>query len=175
MTSIGMVSMPSVYQNRAAYAQKIEEMSRGKLSAKDITAKWEAFDQRRLQRAQTAQDIYDGKGIPGLGTTAAMAARALAQAREARSDHYKYVSGPVTINAMNVDSAVKAQSALTGGDLKDLSRYADYLRGEVDAASKARSDVTFSGTWGTDRVTNDVNEYISWLYQAAKGGSSSSA
>lgn len=173
MTSIGTAA-PAIHQDRAVYVQRLAEMSGGRLNAGELTKTLEDNDRIKLQGYQTIQDVYDGKGINVNGTTDEMAANALAQAREVRSQHYSYVSGPVSINAMNVDSAVKAQSTLTGGDLKDLSIYADYLRGEVDAASKVRSDVTFTGSWGANRTTNDVNEYISWLYQAAQGSSSTS-
>lgn len=76
------------------------------------------------------------------------------------------MSGPVSIEALNVDSAVRAQGMIKGGDLKNLSTYADYLRNEVAAASSVRNDVTFTGAWGKD-VTHDVNEYIGWLMKAA--------
>lgn len=174
MTSIGAATAPAPYHDRAAWAQRIADTSNGKMTVEEVTAEFKGFDQRRLEHAQTIENVYAGRGTPVNGTTADQLAKGMAEARASRGERYKYVSGPVQIEAMNVNSAVKAQSALTGGDLKDLSLYADYLRDEVTSANKVRSDVTFTGTWGTDRVTNDVNEYISWLYQAAQGTSPSS-
>lgn len=174
MTSIGTAPTPAIYQDRAAYAQRVADMSGGKQTVEDVTAQLEASDRMKLKQAQNDELFLSGKGVNVNGTTPEMVTKALAQAREARSQHFSLAAGPVLIEAMNVDSAVKAQSTMTGGDLKSLSQYGEYLRNEVAAASKVRSDVTFHGTWGKDRVTNDVNEYVSWLYKAAQNNSSAS-
>ncbi len=171
MTSIGRAPVPAIFQDRAVYAQRLADMSGGKQTVEEVTAQLEEFDQIKLKQAKTEEEFYAGKGIPVNGTTQEMLDRDVAQAREARGQHYRLVSGPVLFEAMNVDSAVKAQSSMTGGDLKDLMKYADYLRSEVTATSKVRPDISFSGSWGKNRITTDVNEYVGWLYQAAKGTS----
>ncbi len=172
MTSIGRAPTPAIYQDRTVYAKRLADMSGGKQTVEDVTAQLEASDRMKLKQAQNDELFFAGKGIPVNGTTPQMVASAAAEAREARGQNYRLVSGPVVIEAMNIDTAVKAQSSMTGGDLKDLMKYADYLRNEVAAASKVRPDVSFTGTWGKSRITTDVNEYVGWLYQAAQSKSS---
>lgn len=174
MTSIGSVATVAPYVDRATQIRDSAKASNGRFTEEEVAARLEEYDRIDLKHAQLEEAFFSGQLKPLAGTSPEVAANALAQAREARSQHYTYVSGPVTIEAMNVDSAVKAQSTMTGGDLKNLSHYADYLRSELDAAKQARPDVTFTGTWGKDRVTNDVNEYIGWLYQAAQSKSQGS-
>lgn len=171
MTLIGRAPTPATYQDRAVYAQRLADMSGGKQTLEEVTAQLEESDRMKLKQAQNDELFYAGKGIPVNGTTQEMVDRGMAEAREARGQNYRLVSGPVLFEPMNIDSVVKAQSTMTGGDLKDLVKYADYLRNEVAAASKVRTDVSFSGAWGKNRITTDVNEYVSWLYQAAQGKS----
>ncbi len=171
MISIGSARTPTTYQDRTVYAQRLAHMSGGEQTFEEVTSRLEDSDRLHLWGAETAEAFYSGKLTPVKGTNPENYANALAQAREARRQHYNLKSGPVLIEAMNIDSAVKAQSTMTGGDLKDLVKYADYLRNEVAAASKVRTEVSFSGTWGKNRITTDVNEYVSWLYQAAQGKS----
>lgn len=95
-------------------------------------------------------------------------AQQISEARASRYEYYANMSGPVNIEAIDVDSAVTAQGNLTGGDLKNLSTYADYLRNEVAAATQVKPDATtFTGAWGKN-VTHDVNEYVGWLMQAVQ-------
>lgn len=171
MTSIGRAPTPAIYQDRTVYAKRVADMSGGKQTVEDVTTQLEASDRMKLKQAQNDELFYAGKGIPVNGTTQERVDRAAAQFREVRGQNYRLVSGPVLFEPMNIDSAVKAQSTMTGGDLKDLMKYADYLRNEVAAASKVRPDVSFSGAWGKDRITTDVNEYVGWLYQAAQSKS----
>ena len=171
MTSIGSSATAAQYIDRSAQIRDSARASNGQFTEEDVATRLEEFDKIDRKFSQTKEARFSGKLKPVNGSTEDMATKELALSRAARSEHYKYVSGPVRIRAMNVDSAVKAQGSLTGGDLKDLTGYADYLRSEVAAASNARPDVTFMGTWGKDRVTSDVNEYIGWLYQAAQNKS----
>lgn len=171
MTSIGRAPTPAIYQDRAVYAQRLADMAGGKQTLEEVTARLEDSDRLKLWAAKLQEDFLAGKGIPVNGTTQEMFDREVANAREARGQNYRLVSGPVLFEPMNIDSAVKAQSTMTGGDLKDLVKYADYLRNELAAASKVRPDVSFSGAWGNNRITTDVNEYVSWLYQTAQGKS----
>lgn len=170
---------PSSHQmDRATYAKKIAELSEGQFTAEEWLERAEESDRMRLKAAESTEAVLAGKGTY-IGSSRGNktfwdpkgAAKAIEQARQARSKPYAHMSGPVTIQALNVDSAVKAQGQLTGGDLKNLSYYADYLRNEITAASSVKSDVTFTGIWGKDRVTHDVSEYIGWLFQAAQAKS----
>jgi hypothetical protein len=167
MTTIGTNAASTSYLDRSVYAQKLADAS-GQ-TVEEVTAHLDATDQMLLKSAQNQQLANTGKGIPVGNTTAQMVADSVANVREERTQYYARIPGSVSINAIDVGSAVKAQGAMTGGDLKNLSLYADYLRSEVGAATSARSDATFTGTWGKDQVTHDVNEYIGWLMQAAQG------
>lgn len=162
-------------ENREAWAQAVADSynrsDNGKINPKtreEVLRFYDERDQMHLRMAQNNEAFLAGKGVPVNGTTREMYENAIAQAREARSTPYKFHSGPVVIQAMNVPSVVNAQKALTGSDLKDLMVYGTYLRNEVAAASKVRADVSFKGTWGKDRVTSDVNEYVGWLMQAVQ-------
>jgi len=162
--------------DRNAYYQQIEERSQGHFKAEDLKAIGDERDRLELKHARTYERILSGEGTylgSSRGNKAvwdpAGAQKSLEAAGNlARTEKYGRIAGPITIQAMNVDSAVKAQGQLTGGDLKDLSYYASYLRNEFAAATKVRSDVSFAGTWGNSKVTTDVNEYIGWLMQAAQ-------
>lgn len=44
--------------------------------------------------------------------------------------------------------------------------YADFLTSEAERYKAQGTPYTFTGAWGNDRVTHDVNEYVGWLYQA---------
>ncbi|KPF79227.1 hypothetical protein [Novosphingobium sp. AAP93] len=162
-------------ENREAWAQAVADSYNrsddGKINPKtreEVLRFYDECDQMDLRMAQNDEAFLAGKGVPVNGTTIEMYENAIAQMREARSTPYKFHSGPVVIHAMNVPSVVNAQKALTGSDLKDLMVYGTYLRNEVAAASKVRADVSFKGTWGKDRVTSDVNEYVGWLMQAVQ-------
>jgi len=169
-------------ENREAYAQaradSYNRSDNGKINPKtreDVLREEDESDQMHLRMAQNDEAFLAGKGVPVNGTTQEMYDNAIAQAREARGKPYKFHSGPVVIQAMNVPSVVNAQKALTGGDLKDLMVYGTYLRNEVAAATTVRSDVSFKGTWGKDRASSDVNEYVGWLMQAMQQSSTDGA
>ena len=160
-------------ENREAYAQAVAESHNrsdsgtvNPMTKEEVLRRLDESDQMHLRMAQGDEDFLAGKGTPVNGTTQAMMDNAIAQAREARSKPYIHYPGPITIEAMDVGSAVNAQKSLTGGDLQRLSQYGDYLRNEVAAAGKVRQDVSFKGTWGPGHATSDVNEYIGWLMQA---------
>ncbi len=177
MTMIGAaIPLPLRMTDRTAYAQRVADSSNGRFTADQILAEEAESDRMKLKEAQAQENFLAGKGTylghsvgnrvvwkPGLDV------QQREQARAARFEHYANMPGPISIEALNVDSAVTAQGTLTGGDLKNLSTYADYLRNEVAAASQVKPDATnFTGAWGKDRVTHDVNEYIGWLMQAAQ-------
>lgn len=134
-----------------------DESNRMKLQAAQGYERFLAGEATYLGSSRGNKNFWDPAGYQ----------KSLEAARDARYEHYMNMKGPVTIEALNVDSAVSAQGQLTGGDLKNLSTYADYLRNEVAAASQVKSEVSFTGAWGKN-VTKDVNEYIGWLMQAAQ-------
>jgi hypothetical protein len=167
-------------EDRAAWAQATADSYNRSdgvkpKTAEDVLRFYDESDKTDLRLAQTKEALFSGTLKLVNGSSPEIASHALTQAREARSQHYIYHNGPVVIEAMNVSSAVNAQKSLTGGDLKNLSTYGDYLRNEVAAASKARPDVAFQGAWGSDRVTNDVNEYVGWIMQAMQQASQATA
>lgn len=174
MTTIGSPSSIH-YVDRAAQIERHVKAYGGKITVEEAAAHFEESDLNKLKAAQGTERFLRGEGTYlGSWQNGKVIwdyegyARNIELARQARSKSYAHMSGPVTINALDVDSAVTAQGKLTGGDLKNLSVYADYLRNELAAAQSVKSDVTFVGGWGKDRVTTDVNEYISWLFEAAQ-------
>ena len=174
MSAIGQT--PSLrHLDRAAYVVLIADSSRGALTVQQVAAEEEESDQRQLTAAQNYESFLAGGGtylgsVRGTQQVWDPASRdcVVEQARAARVDHYRFASGPVQIEALNIDSAVQGQTRLTGSDLKGLAAYAEYLKNEVAAATKARGEVSFVGAWGSNRMTNDVHEYATWLMQAAR-------
>lgn len=169
-------------ENREAYAQAVAESYNrsddGKvnpMTKEEVLRRLDESDRMHLKMALCEEAFLAGKGTPVNGTTQEMMDHAIVQAREARSKPYVYHPGPITIEAMDVGSAVNATKSVTGGDLQRLSQYGDYLRNEVTAASKVRQDVSFKGTWGAERATSDVREYIGWLMEAVQQASQQQA
>jgi len=175
MKTTGATTPSFRYTDRAAWAQGVADKSKGRLSADEILKEATEADARKLKSAQGKKAFLAGKATY-LGSSRsnknfwdpAGNQKAIEAARGARYEHYINVKGPATIKAIDVDSAVTAQGKLTGGDLKNLAIYADHLRNEVAAATQVKSEVSFTGAWGSDRVTNDVNEYIGWLMEAVQ-------
>lgn len=178
MTTIGAVTPSLRNTDRAAWAQRVADRSDGRFTADQVLKEAAEFDQVKVQQAINDEKFLKGEGTY-LGSSRgnknfwdpAGYQKTLNSARDSRYEHYMNIKGPVTIEAIDVDSVVTAQGKLTGGDLKNLATYADYadhLRNEVAAATQVKSEVTFTGAWGSDRVTNDVNEYIGWLMEAAQ-------
>lgn len=182
MTTIGSTSPAIPYVDRATHIQRYVESYNRQEGVKpktieEATAQFDESDRLAMQGARAYENFLAGKATylgSENGYDLEGYERNLELARQARSKSYAQMSGPVTINALDVDSAVTAQGKLTGGDLKTLSSYADYLRNELAAAKQVKSDVTFIGGWGKN-VTTDVNEYISWLFQAAQQKSQGAA
>lgn len=161
--------------DRVGYAQMISSTSPGKPSVEQVIEWEEQSDLMRLSAAQIAESFLSGKGryaatVRGLHKLGGSEAdqRAIDQAREKRVERYSYHPGLVTIDALDVEHAVKAQATLTKGDLSGLAVYGNYLRNELAAATKAKGDAFFFGTWGRDRSTHDVDEYIGWLFDAVR-------
>lgn len=141
MTSISSATN-AVYIDRSAQIRDSARASNGQFTEEEVAARLQDFDKIDLKFSQTKEAIYSGTLRPVNGSDQDMVIREQALSKTARSEHYKYVAGPVRIKAMDVDLAVNAQGALTGGDLKNLSQYGTYLHNEVAAASGVRTDVT---------------------------------
>jgi hypothetical protein len=169
MTTIGKTPglAPLNIYDRAAVIKSSAEASDGRFSEADVAKRMEESDRMHLRMAQNEETFLRGDYIL-VGGNPDMQSQVLEQARQARAKPYAHMSGPITISALDVGAAVKAQNSMTGQDLKDLSTYGAYLKNEISAASSVKSDVTFTGSWGKDRITHDVNEYIGWLMQAAR-------
>lgn len=160
MTSITPTSTSPLYGDRAALIQRMVANSSGKLSAEEASTQVAQSERDQLLFIGLQEALSSGRlKIPD---GAAIAERLQSSRLDAFSSH----PGPITISAMNVDSAIGAQSTLTGGDLKNLSLYMDHLRSGVNLASQVKSEVTFFGAWGADKMTNNVEEYIGWLQSA---------
>lgn len=176
MTSIGSAGGSAPYVDRATYlARHVSAHNRQEgvkpITLEEVTAELEAQELSVLKTTQSLEAFYRGEGTPVRVGEPGKHEEALQQARAARSKHYSQKAGPVSIRALDVNAAVKAQGQLTGSDLKNLSAYGDHLRNELSAASSVRRDVTFTGAWGKDRITHDVNEYMGWITQAMQQSS----
>ncbi len=176
MTAIGAKSGSAPYIDRDTYLSRVvtswnrQEGVKPK-TLQEATAELEAQERSVMSTTQSYEAFLRGEGTPVGPGAPGRHDETLQQARAARSTHYSQVAGPVSIKALDVNAAVTAQGQLTGGDLKNLSDYGDYLRGELSAASSVKSDVTFTGAWGKERITHDVNEYMGWIMQAMQQAS----
>ncbi len=175
MTSIGSAGGSAPYVDRATYlARHVSAHNRQEgvkpITLEEATSELEAMERSDLKTAQNLETFYRGEGTI-VGGDPSKVKDNLAHARAARSKSYSQMTGPVSITALDVNAVVKAQGQLIGSDLKNLSAYGDHLRNELSAASSVRSDVTFTGAWGKDRITHDVNEYIGWITQAMQQSS----
>src|SRR3546814_5450761 len=93
--------------------------SNGRFTAEEVTARLEARDVRQLRHAQSYENLLDGKGTyfgHSVGNKTVwkpeLAAQQINAARAARVKPYLHMSGPVSIEALNVDSAVSAQGMM---------------------------------------------------------------
>lgn len=175
MTSIGSAGGAAPYVDRATYLDRHVRAYNAQEGVKPITleeatSELEAMERSDLKTAQNLETFYRGEGTVVGGDPSRVEGN-LANARAVRSKSYSQMAGPVSIKALDVNAAAEAQGQLTGSDLKNLSAYGDYLRNELSAALSVRSDVTFTGSWGKDRITHDVNEYLGWITQAMQQSS----
>jgi hypothetical protein len=153
MTSISAVSGATPYVDRATYLARHVTAHNGQQGVKPITleeatAELEAQERSDLQTTQNLEAFYRGEGTLIRGGDPSKHEEALQQARAARSKSYSQMAGPVSITALDVNAAVKAQGQLTGGDLKNISAYGVHLRNELSAASSVRAVSTRSDSAG---------------------------
>ena len=180
MTTIGAPSGPIPYRDRdTQISQYVDFNNRRegvpKKTIEEATMEFNKSDEIKMQQAVSDEMSYRGEGTY-LGSSKGNETfwdphgyqNSLEQVRAERSRPYSQMSGPINIEALNVNSAIAVEGKLTANDLKNISYYSDYMRNEVAAAKSVNSNVTFTGSWGKNRVTHDLNEYIGWLMQAAK-------
>src|SRR3546814_12082696 len=93
--------------------------SNGRFTAEEVTARLEARDVRQLRHAQSYENLLDGKGTyfgHSVGTKTVwkpeLEAQQINAALAARVKTYLHMSGPASIEALNVTSAVRAERQL---------------------------------------------------------------
>lgn len=175
VTTIGSAPPSLRYSDRAEYIRQTVERSNGNFTIEGLTKALDQADQAQLRGAEAIDALNRGDAVY-LGSVKA-GGISFYDPAEANGPsipiHAKYNVAsdgrPAAINALNVDFVVADQDKLFGHTIKNISYYADYLQGEVQAAADQQANVTFTGYWGKN-VTNDVNEYVNWLYEAAYRG-----
>lgn len=73
------------------------------------------------------------------------------------------------VQALDIDVVMANKDAFgdEGYDAeKAISYYAAALQRDAATSMERNGHVNFTGSW-KDRITNDVNEYVAWLYEAA--------
>ncbi len=144
MTTISSSSV-SPYLDRTAYIERLAKSSNGQFTVEDVTKQQDQADLAQMHIAETAAKLNRGEGvylgsfkggIPFYDPAQATAVRTPVYGDYKRSDPNELV----TIDAVDVDFAVGHQEKLCGHDLKDLSYYADYLKGEVAAATEQNAN-----------------------------------
>jgi hypothetical protein len=139
------------------------ETSEGEFTVEELTARYDEQDRMVMQTQINMQKGYNGEGIRLGGDFSEP---------EDRSRFYRRNPDEVvTVNAIDINGAIKVQPGVNGGDLKNIAYYAAYLRDETAAATGANPKSGFFGTWGKDHSTNNVDEYIGWLFQAVQAKS----
>jgi hypothetical protein len=148
------------------------------LTLKEANAHVDAMETIRLQMAArvnppklTLEDYHPEAKPPPPSATVSAEAMALyrAEVEEARRDFGKPSDPPpvqqyASFSALNIDAVMRHQ-----GEKKVASptTYADYVKSEVEEMKSNSVNFTFTGAYGTDRLTHDVDEYIGWLTEAA--------
>lgn len=132
MTAIGATSSSVSYTDRAAFAKRVGDISNGRINAEQVLQMEEKADQFWVKQAVNREASLKGEGTY-LGHSKGNKVfwdysayrKDVSAANAARVKPYLHMSGPVKIEAVDVDSTVSGVKGLTGGDLKSLSTYAD--------------------------------------------------